>query len=525
MNLKKSLAGSIATATILWLVAATASATVISQDVSFGSQNQSMWKTGTAYQLNQNQFIGATWNKSVKAGPGFTGGTTQVINPAWVLWHLCFINCGSAPAHYLSVNTKTGLQVSASTSGKVGFNVGLTVDSGSVNALTNFNPQINVPDAGTVSAGDLVNFNTSGATLTGGGLNSQFPTMSASLSAVLQVSANFAATGCLTGSCGTASYSTGTLGGTLPLVAFNQDGEGGITYFGGSGPLSDALNVAVNAGLVNLPSGFPATLNIPAPEGIPGISSSLGSITAYLPQPNVTGAVDPSGTKITGTAADNLIDFNADVSNLISIGTTGVPGLFDGSVDMGSGFGVDYNLAKVTMGPTIDLRQTFDLTPTLYVDLQFSQPVNVTGLGTVTSASHLNWNNLPTMSFMNGDTTITPTFYLGTDIGGTFMKNAGDLLNQLMLDVGGNITVNLLNATFNTPFGSQTLGLPTLLDQSFNLFTTPPIFSKEFAMAGFSPVLGSSFDIQTKVPEPGTLALLGGGLLILVAGTRRRKKA
>jgi hypothetical protein len=250
----------------------------------------------------------------------------------------------------------------------------------------------------------------------------------------------------------------------------------------------------------------------------------LGTITAYLPQPNVSGGLDTSGTKLTGTAADNLLDFSADVDNLISVATTGVGGLFGGNIDMGAGFSVGYDLVNVEMGPQIDLRQTFDLTPTLYADLQFSQPVNVTGYGSVTSLQGLDWNNLPTMAFSGGATTVTPTFYLGANIGGLFTKNAASLLNQLMLDIGGNIKIDMLDATFSTPFGDMSLGLGNLLNESFNLFTTPPIFDKEFAMAGFNSVVGNSFEIDASVPEPGTLVLLGGGLLAL-AVRRRRKKA
>ena len=471
-----------------------------------------MWGPGTATQFDYNQFIGTTWNKSVTAG-GFVGGTTQILNPLWSVWTLCTF-CAPEPTKYLYVNTTTGLQASATTTGKVGFNLGLTMDSGSLNSLADYQTQVDLPT--TVSSGQLVNLNTSGGSkMTGGSLNSQFPALSASLSLVVQVSANFAATGCVTGSCDSKSFSTGLIGGVQPLISFDN---GGITWFGGSGTMYDVLNTAANLAGTPLPTGLPATFAIPAPGGF----SSLGSVTVNYPQPNVSGTLDSTGTMITGTASDNTLDFSADVDNLIATGL-GVPGLFGGSKDLGAGFGIDYNLISVNMGPTISLRQTFDLTPTLYVDLAFSQPVDVTGYGMVSQVNGLDWNNLPSMVFGDGDTTITPTFFLGTDLNGTFTQNTVGLLNQLLLDIGGNINVGLLDATFTTPFGHETLGIGTLLDQSFSLFTTPPVFNEQFALDGFGPISGQSFIISAaSVPEPDTLALLAGGFIALVALQRRR---
>jgi hypothetical protein len=513
VNVLKGLA---ITLTVACTVASTSAfASNVTEDLSFTSQDQSMWGPGSATQFDYNQFIGPTWSKSVSEG-GFVGGDTQITNPAWTAWNLCPFHCGlPEPTHYFDVNTTTGVQASATTTGKVGFNLGFTMDSGSLNSLAHYQTQVDLPT--TVSAGQLVSLNTSGGNkMTGGSLNSQFPTLSASLSLDVEVSASFAATGCLTGSCISKSFSTGTIGGVQPLVSFDN---GGITWFGGSGTMYDILNTAANLHGTPLPTGLPATFDIPAPGGF----SSLGSVTVNYPQPNVSGTLNSAGTAITGTASGNTLDFSADVDNLIATGL-GVPGLFGGNVDLGAGFGIDYNLISVNMGPTISLTQTFDLTPTLYVDLAFSQPVDVTGYGMVSQINGLDWNNLPTMAFGNGDTTITPTFYLGTDLGGTFTQNAVDLLNQLALDIGGNINVGLLDATFNTPFGDESLGIGTLLDQSFGLFTTPPVFNKQFALGGFNPILGDSLTISAArtVPEPGTLALLVGGFLALVVLRRRR---
>jgi hypothetical protein len=137
------------------------------------------------------------------------------------------------------------------------------------------------------------------------------------------------------------------------------------------------------------------------------------------------------------------------------------------------------------------------------------------------SVSGLAWDLLPTMAFNGGTTIVTPTFYLGAMIGGDFTENAAELFNQLFLDIDGNIRIDLLTATFGTPFGDQSIGLGNLINESFDLFTTPALFSSRFAMAGFDPILGAAFNVT--VPEPGTLLLFGGGLLLLRVAARKRR--
>ncbi len=509
--------GHIAAGLLLIIVSTTVRADNLSSSLTFDSQNQSMWGTGPALQydtINNPTFYGFDWDERGSVG-GFIGGDTQIINPLWAAWYICPFLCGSEPTKYFTVDTSTGLQVSATTQGRIGFELGLKIDSGSVDATVGYTTNVVTPEPGTIDPGQFISLNTV-SDLTGDSIASQFPTLEASLGVVMEVSATFAATGCAVGACDSVSFGTGTLGGSQELVAFNKDGEGGITYFGGEGILSDIVDTAIAAGLIDLPTGFPAVIEIPAP----GLGN-IATITAHLPEPNTSGGLNSAGTMLTSQGQDDLLDVSFDIDNIISIASIGVGGLFGGSQDLGLGFSVGYDLINVEMGPQIDLVQSFEFTPTLFVDLEFSQPVNVTGYGMVSSLNGLAWDLLPTIAFDGGSTIVTPTFYLGTLINGDFFDNAGELYNQLFLDIDGNIKVDLLTATFGTPFGDETIGIGNLINQSFDLFTTPAMFSRRFAMEGFAPIIGESFSVV--VPEPGMLLLFGSGLLLLSVGARRRR--
>ena len=131
----------------LQLVAATAIAGPITYDnLDFQSTGQSMWGPGDASGLNIDSFLGVQWNESASIGSiagginTFTVPTPHLHAPSGWECHgfLCtgghFHNSGGIHIHdtNVTVDTRTGDEVDVSTSGKVGFQFGLTADSGSV---------------------------------------------------------------------------------------------------------------------------------------------------------------------------------------------------------------------------------------------------------------------------------------------------------------------------------------------------------------------------------------------------------
>ncbi|MFK7913133.1 MAG: PEP-CTERM sorting domain-containing protein [Pseudomonadales bacterium] len=521
-----------------------ASAGVVNYEAAFESSGQSMWQSGDSGSLDINQFVGLSWDETVNVNtiagnarervPG-TGGT--IPNPARGLYNIALASCkllysestckrggrpfagiqvppplGSAPPATLPnpisaqyIDSRTGAAASADTSGRVGFEIGLSADSGSVDSAVAYEVSLDVPDV--VLAGEYVSLAGS-STLSSGALDSTFPTLAANLSLVAEAQASIRSTTCfvLLG-CENQNAATGPLGGTFDLITINENGEGTIEYFEGNELLNGLL-----------------FQNLDPPQGLPTvISSPIADMTLYLPQPNAVGQLDDDGV-VRGTAQDDLIDFTLDVDNVLSLGLTGTPNAFGAELDLGAAGTVDLTLIDVDLGPTLDLRQSFEFEPTLYVDLAFSQPVDALGFGLVSSLDGLLFDELPDFAFGEGNTWITPTVFLGYESGGEVIRGV-ELLNELFLDLDGELTVDALTATVSLlNLFDFDFGLGTIFDDSIDLFTTPALFSSMFAMNGFEDVALSAFRVSTAgvaVPEPGTLGILAVGMLALLRIRRR----
>ena len=196
-------------------------------------------------------------------------------------------------------------------------------------------------------------------------LNSQFPTIVLTSGLVFDVAAGVSGRACI-GPCVSFNESM-NVDPDLPIVSFNVDGEGGIEWFGGN-PL---LEAAINLGGGRLPSGLPA-------EDIE-IGGGLVEVDLFLPQPDAT-YDGTDGTSLVASGQDDLINVGIDLDNIVSLAATqgATQNLYGGSLDLGFG-SINWDFIDVDLGPALDLRQEFTLTPTLMVDLLFSRPVEYLG--------------------------------------------------------------------------------------------------------------------------------------------------
>jgi len=585
----------------------------ITYELTFESSGQSIWDTGNSYTLNETKFIGATWTDkrveidAIAGDPSTTidnplrgvydlafkacrsagnsasvcinGQTGQVFVPALgsrpsvrscgafevacaaarlvdlsrrAAYDTAFATCdalfpasvcrngqplklpvpalGTAPPSTLSLDTRTGFAVTGTSDGRAGLELGLKIDSGSVNAKVSYQATLEIPNTTLLDKSSPINFNPNSSLAGINTLNTTFANLSVSVDAILETSGSVAVEGCfLLSGCDTTG-SPFDIVQRAPVLSFNADGEGGVLLLGR--PPSDF-------GFPDKADGFPFDVNV----------AGLATVTLHLPRPDASGGLDPATQKLKAEGQDDLVDLILDVDNIVAT-AAGAPGLFGRSFNIPAVGSIGYDIINVATGPTIDLKQEFELDPTLYVSLAFDKPVKI-GDMTVTELVSA-WDMLPAITFLEDVTRVTPTFFV-----------QADLQNRTLLDFDLALFVDLLQINYD--FGllgdvlgdlldvpsEGTLGIGNVLTAGANLFETPALYSKLFPLMGFDLQIGDSFEVNflsgstgpdsrfavsalneivlpgdaTLIPEPGTLALLLFGLAAAALRSQRLRPA
>ena len=518
-----------------------AHATAITYDLSFETNGQSIWDTGDSFMLNKKQFLGAAWqdaNTNIDAIVG--DASTSVPNPARVAYDAAFATCrlgfsasvcingqsgrvpvpalgsrprvrscgrfavackiargadlarraaydvafaacrrgfsssvcrngqsarvpvpplGTAPSSTLDLDTRTGFAVNGTTDGRVGLELGVAIDSGSVDATVSYQASLDIPDTTLLNKADPINFNPNSALAGTNTLNTSFSSIELSVDAIMELSGSVRGEACLIGP-GCASKSTPfDIDETAPIISFNRDGDGEILVLGQTP--SDLF--------LNIPDGFPVDISL----------ADLVTATLHFPQPDASGGLDPTSQTLKASGQDDLLDLIVDLDNVVAT-AAGLPGLFGKSFDVGPGE-VGFDIINVEMGPTIDLKQDFELNPTLFVELVFDQAVLIGGqlVTEIISA----WDLLPDITFLSDTTTVTPTFFLDAE-----------LLNETLLDFDLQFTIDLLQIFWDFGIlGEDSIGIGNILDQAIDLFQSPNLFSNLFPLGGFNLLVGREF--------------------------------
>ncbi len=466
----------------IWHLPALAQSTY-NASVDFQADNQSMWEEGDAGILDINYFIGPTWGDSCTSDPdgcdvdnfnrddpvgGTVGGITSVETPEITVvprvcaWGVCTPEV-TIPAADLG---DYGGTVTGFTAGQIGFDLNIDADSGSVDIDYPGNVDFEWPASDEI-VGDTFEITTSfteGATA----MSTNFPEASLTVDFILDVLAGGGFTACLA-ACDSLNFPTLDVDESLNLLTI------------------DSNTTAVEFGVGPL------------------------TVAGQLPDLNTsTTGTNAAGNLVSaGTGADPLLDVDIDL-DLIATSLLGLPPL---GADVGIfGASAFYNLLNVLVGADVDIRQEFTFDPNLLVSLAADDGQVVSGA----VGDSLEFN-----TFSAGDTLVTPTFNLWNtftnttflDITPTFLIAA--LEAGLILDLPG--IVNDLGVSDI----SAILGPLFSFESQFEVLASIPIFSQSW-MIGFDSITAAGFIVT--VPEPGTLGLLGVGLLMLgVAGWRRRQ--
>lgn len=572
-------------------------ATAVTYDLTFETAGQSIWDTGDAYVLDQTTFLGTAWkDKNIKAGTIVAQGQTAP-NPLRVTYDGLFATCralgnssstcingqsartpvpalGSRPsvrscgrfavackiaragdlsrraaydvayatcrkgfsssvcrngqsgrlpvvalgtAPPARIDLATGVEVKGSTDGRAGLEFGIEIDSGSVDAQVSYKAVLDIPDTTSLAPGATINFNPNSLLAGTNQLDTSFSSMKLNLDAVMQLSGDVSAEACLVAVGCSSGGTPFDIDERASILSFNQDGEGGVKLLG--------LQPST-FGFPDQANGFPFEMDV----------AGLASIALHLPQPNASGGLDTGSDTLKASAQDDLLDVSFDLDNIIAT-SAGVPGLFGTSASV-AGVSLGYDIIDVQMGPSIDLKQNFELDPTLWVNLQFDELVEIGGM--LVDEWDSAWDLLPDIRFLADDTMVTPTFFL-----------EADLLNETLLDFDLNLTIDLLQITYGFDQWSGSLGIGNVLDQGADLFESPNLYSELFELQGWDLQIGEGFLISLgsqsilpsssaaqsavnpivlpalngSVPLPGTLLLLLSGVTGMISLRHRGRRA
>jgi hypothetical protein len=427
---------------------------------SFQAANQNMWGGSGAAEASYEAFLGVEWNTTMNIG-GIAGSENTTIIPGGCIWFFG-THCWTA----VTADTRTGLLITGLTNGRIGLDVGATINAGRVD--------VTMPGQATLSTGSLT-ANAPGSTFTIGTgytvdptatMHTQFPSIELYADFVFDVFAGGQVEACLVfAGCMTESGTFIDWDETLELASFNRDGSGDLRVLGFDVPLA----------------------------------GSVGAVDFELFPPNLETDAEATSTALHSSGDVNILELSVDVPSLVA--DLILPG--SSYALGGSMLGFSYTVLSASLGPRFGIGQAFTFTSTPMTTLSFSTPVRPIVNG-VTLAPTLSFDARlgSALDFVFPDALtldVTPTYWLDNSINvdTDFLSRLGFNLSVLELD---------------TPLG----GLGPLFERDFQTSAVPiGIDDRSFALA-FNSHQGETFQLST-VPEPATWVLLGCGLLVLGA--------
>jgi hypothetical protein len=542
----------------------------VSQDLSFSTQDQSMWAPGDNDVVNKS-FDAKIVN--IHTGDQTFGEigelSTSIPNPAYGVWYAAYHSClalfssstcinggnipfvghvrglGSAPPTTLTVEVgKNGIQINYNVDVEAGLKGGVTLDGGKVSV--NYPTQVTLQtDKDAYNPGDIVtlgwseNVGTPSMTTDFSNLDLSLSAY-ASLDAVSSLDAYLGGLGTTDGPLSLTDIHTGLLQREL-FGASVGDGGIGVRIFG-KDPLVFDTTGGIGANIFSVdfpPEEVDPFLRIPLADfqvqvpsldtqGVPPDSTWDGNVITNTQLPidrNVN--ADSDLTLIGGGAGFTRTDFakaDVDVDGLISVAsivaeapvvfglTAGIPGLLSG----------EGNLIDFDLGAFFGFGQTMTFDPNLQISLKFSEPIQVetpSGLQQVDSVDLGSAKELKLVFPDDGLLEITPTYSLDNLFTNLtqFLISPVASLSVLELKLSGLIPTSL-GVDFDAALVQQVIPLADPIPAA-TLGSSSP-----FKLEGFNTVEGNSLRLAAlapTVPEPATLALTVLGLALLVISRRR----
>jgi hypothetical protein len=429
----------------------------------------------------------------------------------------------------ITADTRTGTELKIHSSGKVGLKVGYTVDSGSIDSHVDFSARADLPAQ--VKPAEFFDISTS-SIFSNGSIKTQSPKIEAYVSPVLELSGSLDATACaLTLGCASGTKALPDIHMDQRIVSFDPNSvkilDGvlpGDKPFAHIPLLNQSLTLEGGVGSTGvgfkLTGPYGSTIKSTLPDS-PSVSVDLAEITVQVPDIETRGS--GAGDRIVSRHRDDLLSLSMDIDGAATFFGGLPPAGINFTLIDADPFKLDASLALVDAdaGLIMGVAQDFEMTPTLMTTIEFSNPVQVSGMQGLQNSWTGPWGELPEFALSEA-TTFSPTFWIDAV-----------LKNNLDIDLGleGTLDILKLGATGSVAgadileFGP--LSLNDVLGIGNTLFETDKVgfqvFDDQFRLGGFDTVEGTPFTISvSSVPVPNSCCILSLGIFVLW-GMRRLK--
>ncbi len=441
---------------------------LVSSNISFTTEDQSMWDSGEAFIFDYLDFFGI--DPAPNAG--------HYVNPAPV-------SGGSAPFSHWTVDPFFRFR----TDFKLGMELGAKINSGSIDANLDYHVALEAPD--NLVQGEPFSLTGSATKQGTSSFQSSPPNAEAWVDGVVQADLRGYARIQTSGSdavFGTHDYRMGREGFT----------DGSTTNL----PWRNLVNVNYKPELVGLNRNGSHQFTVLGRDQIDHVyeAGDFTTITAGTWLVEATGDLD--GDMVRGSGEETLVTASVDIDYMATT-AAGLPPLGHGeSKDWGRlAFDVGYEVLDVKAELALGLKQSFSIASDVLTHLQFSEAVIVEGIGE--THSYLGpLDAIPEITLLSDSVTVDPKYMI-----------AAELVNDTALTVTQSLPITLFeghaNVSWDVPAiplispritGNKRVGFGPIYQATPSNTDAISVYTNQFELGGFETIVGDSFLLSTGVP-------------------------
>jgi hypothetical protein len=442
-------------------VSAPAGQQVVDSDLSFATQDQSIWSSGDAFMFDYLQFFGID-----------PAATTTTVNPAAV-------SGGTAPFSNWTVDPFFQFR----TDFKLGMEVGAKINGGSIDANLDYHVALEAPDS--IVQGQPFSLTGSATRQETSSFQSSPANAEAWIDGVVQAS--------LLG------YARITTGGSILVFGTHDYRMGDDGFTDGSttnNPYRTLVNVNYKPEIIGINRNESGQLHVLGQnQGGTGSQYVNGPTTITAGNWNVSATGALNGDLVEGSDEKTLVTASLDIDQMATT-AAGLPPLGAGVAhDFGPiAFDVGYELLDVKAVLELGLRQGFSVASDMMAHLHFSEDVMMDGAMVQDYTGPI--DAIPEITLLSNSVTVEPEFLVSAKLHNDTDLTVTERLPITLLEGHANVSWDVAGVT-----GHQNNGFgPVYTANPVSNTDTIEIFSNSFDLGGFNVIPGESYVLAAGIP-------------------------